>query len=317
MELLFALSLVMFLAYANGANDNFKGVATLYGCGLTNYRGALGWATLTTVLGSLTALLLATGLLETFSGKGLVPDSVVSLKIFSLSVAFAAAITVMLATRFGFPISTTHALTGALVGAGFFASSQGVNLIKLGSTFFLPLLLSPFLSFILAAFLYWVMSRLNKENSGWFNRLHFLSAGTVCFARALNDTPKIAAILLIGTELPPRIAISFVASGMALGGLIHSKKIAETLSHRVTAMNETQGLMGNLTTGFLVIFASHLGLPVSTTHVACGSLFGIGVFTRQAHFNIIGGILLSWLITLPVAASLGALSFFTLSKLGF
>lgn len=317
MEFVSALFLVLFLAYANGANDNFKGVATLYGSGLTDYRGALGWATLTTILGSLTALILATGLLATFSGKGLVPDAVVALKIFSVSVAFAAAITVMLATRLGFPISTTHALTGALVGAGFFASSEGVNLTKLGTAFFLPLLLSPVLSFILAAFFFWGVSQLLKENSPWFNRLHFLSAGTVCFARALNDTPKIAAILLNGATLKPQLAISLVAVCMALGGLVHSKKIAETLSHRVTTMDETQGLMGNLTTGFLVIFASRLGLPVSTTHVACGSLFGIGTLTRKANFKIIGGILLSWLITLPVAASLGALSFLFLQKLGF
>ena len=66
---------VMALAYANGANDNFKGVATLFGSRTTDYRRALGWATAATLLGSLLAVWLATQLLARFSGKGLVPDA--------------------------------------------------------------------------------------------------------------------------------------------------------------------------------------------------------------------------------------------------
>ena len=67
----------IFLAYANGANDNFKGVATLFGSGTTSYKKALWWATFTTLLGSLAALFISTKLVTAFSGKGLVPDSVV------------------------------------------------------------------------------------------------------------------------------------------------------------------------------------------------------------------------------------------------
>ena len=63
---------VICLAYANGANDNFKGVATLFGSGTTDYRRALTWATITTLLGSLTAVVLAETLLKSFTGKGLV-----------------------------------------------------------------------------------------------------------------------------------------------------------------------------------------------------------------------------------------------------
>src|SRR5262249_44690592 len=67
---------VLFLAYSNGANDNFKGVATLFGSGISNYRIALAWATVTTLAGSLLALVLAHGLVARFQGKGLVPDAV-------------------------------------------------------------------------------------------------------------------------------------------------------------------------------------------------------------------------------------------------
>src|SRR3954466_3761208 len=97
---LFAIALgVLFLAYANGANDNFKGVATLFGSGTTGYRGALAWGTLTTFAGSLTAVILSAQLVDRCSGKGLVPDALVGSPHFVGAVALAAASTVLLATR--------------------------------------------------------------------------------------------------------------------------------------------------------------------------------------------------------------------------
>lgn len=92
-----------FLAYSNGANDNFKGVASLYGSRTASYRTAISWATITTFAGSITAIFLAQALLKRFSGKGLVPDSIVGSQQFLLAVALGAALTVILATRFGFP----------------------------------------------------------------------------------------------------------------------------------------------------------------------------------------------------------------------
>src|SRR3989338_7211961 len=144
---------VAFLAYANGANDNFKGVATLFGSRTTDYRKALWWATLTTFAGSCAAILFSGGLVKAFSGHGLVPDLLTHDPRFLLAVGLGAALTVMLATMTGFPISTTHALTGGLVGAGLTAVGA-VNAGKLGQSFFLPLAISPFLSFAATAVLY-------------------------------------------------------------------------------------------------------------------------------------------------------------------
>jgi PiT family inorganic phosphate transporter len=114
-----------FLAYANGANDNFKGVASLYGCEAASYRTAIAWATSTTFAGSITAIFLAQALLKKFSGKGLVPDAIVGSTPFLLAVVIGAALTVILATRFGFPISTTHGLMGALIAPGLSRSATG------------------------------------------------------------------------------------------------------------------------------------------------------------------------------------------------
>src|SRR2546430_16625030 len=121
-----------FLAYSNGANDNFKGVASLFGSRTCSYRTAISWATVATFAGSLAAIFLAQGLLKKFSGKGLVPDSFTASPEFLLAVAIGAGATVIIATLTGFPISTTHGLTGALVGAGLVATAGQVNLSVLG-----------------------------------------------------------------------------------------------------------------------------------------------------------------------------------------
>jgi PiT family inorganic phosphate transporter len=137
---------------------------------------------------------------------------------------------------------------------------------------------------------------------------HYLSAGAVSFARGLNDTPKIAALLLAGNLVAPNIAIGVVAVTMAVGGLVSARRVAATMSYRVTEMNPGQGFTANLITALLVIGASRFSLPVSTTHVSCGSLFGIGAVTGQAHWKVIGNIVLAWVITLPLSGTLAALS---------
>jgi inorganic phosphate transporter, PiT family len=363
---------VCFLAYSNGANDNFKGVASLYGSGAASYGTALGWATLTTFAGSITSIFLAKSLLAKFSGKGLIPDSLVTSEHFLLAVVLGAALTVILATLTGFPVSTTHGLTGALVGAGLLAVGGQVNFAALQKSFLTPLLLSPVLAIGVGASVYvalrffrlkfgvtkeWCICVGSEERvlampqpgsalarqatspeysvmlaeagacaeryAGSFigvraqrimDAAHFLSAGVVCFARALNDTPKMAAMLLIVKVLNIRWGFAAVAVMMLIGGLIHSRKIAETMSKKITEMNHGQGFSANFATGILVILASVFGLPVSTTHVAVGSLFGIGLVTGKANPKVMTGIVLSWIITLPCAAALSAAGYWLITK---
>ena len=360
-----------FLAYSNGANDNFKGVATLFGSDTANYKNAIRWATLTTFIGSICSIFLADALVKSFSGKGLVPAFVAGSPEFLAAVALGAACTVMLATITGFPISTTHSLTGALVGAGLIAVGQNLNFAVLGKKFFLPLLLSPFIAVTLAAIAYTVFrairvrlgitkewcvclgekervipiyetssalamrsvstldisisdeetctQRYNGSILGFnvqdlLDYAHFLSAGIVSFARGLNDTPKIVALLLVIKAFGVKWGMLAVAIGMAAGGLISAKKVAQTISKKITPMNHGQGFTANVVTGILVIFASGLGLPVSTTHVSVGSIFGIGTITRQANVKVVSEILMSWVLTLPIAAILSAIIYFLLNS---
>ena len=354
---------VCFLAFSNGANDNFKGVASLFGSGAASYRVALTWATVTTLAGSLCALFLAQTLLIKFSGKGLAPDELTQSVSFITAVAAGAGITVILATRLGFPISTTHALLGALSGSTLWATGT-IKFGALGTSFVLPLLLSPVVAVLLAIVIYSSFRHIRQRkaisnllclcvetqptlSTAYFadnrnslltgqsqtliidnqsacnNRytgvifgfdlkkimdaMHFLSAGAVCFARGLNDTPKITALLLLapGFSLPTKMGL--IAIFMAVGGLLNARRVAETMSHKITRISHGQGLSANLTTALLVISASKLGLPVSTTHVTVGALFGIGLTTKNTNTRMMTSILLSWLLTLPCAALCAAM----------
>jgi len=354
---------VLLLSWSNGSNDNFKGVSTIYGSGAASYRGAIAWATATQLAGSLLALALAAGLIEAFSAKGLVPDSVANGPSFLAAAALGAAATVLMATIFGLPVSTTHALLGSLVGAGL-ATGAGVRLGVLGKSFVLPLLLSPMLAATLSAILQSAArtarrrlglvpssclcvdsdrtqrtvlagegiatglaagvhlaittgndcpehgrGRLVAVTAGRaMEAAHFLSAGAVCFARGLNDTPKIAGVLLGAKALGPGLGLPLIAFAMATGGLIGARRVAETMSKRISSIDPGQGFIASLTTAGLVIAASLFSLPVSTTHVATGGIFGIGMATGTTRWRTVLTILAAWVTTLPLGAALGALS---------
>lgn len=362
---------VIVLSYANGANDNFKGVATLFGSGTTRYRGALAWATITTLLGSLAAVFFASQLIKAFRGNGLVDESLVANPSYVAAVAFGAGLTVLLATRLGMPVSTTHALIGAMVGSGIAASSQ-IGAAVLGDKLLKPLLVSPFIAMGATLLIYpllksarkrlgvteetcicigkevmetvpagctpavltervdhWSVTKddsatcssryagqvLGIEATAILDRLHFLSAGLVSFARGLNDTPKIAAMLLVVPAFTGFSACAAVGCVIAVGGLLSARRVAETMSQRITTLNHGQGFTANFLAGVIIIGASRLGLPVSTTHVSCGALFGIGAATGMARWATIATILVAWVITLPLGGVLGFGGFVLLQEI--
>ena len=98
-------------------------------------------------------------------------------------------------------------------------------------------------------------------------------------------------------------AMTYAAIGlvMTIGGLLFVRRIAEVMSQKITKMDASEGLTGNLVTAFLVIIASKMGLAVSTTHVSVGALFGIGAENGKADKRKVFEIILSWILTLPIA----------------
>ena len=137
------LAAVFFLAFANGANDNFKGVATLRHSRHYSFGRAVAWAAVWTALGSVAGIWFATKLLPIFSGAGLI-HSGIDAESFLVAVGGGAALTVFVAVKIGMPISTTHALAGALTGVALFSGGwSNFHPGVLGMTVFLPLLLTP------------------------------------------------------------------------------------------------------------------------------------------------------------------------------
>jgi PiT family inorganic phosphate transporter len=356
------IAAVLLLAFMNGANDNFKGVATLYGSGVLDYRRALALATVSTAVGSALSVLLASGLVRAFSGKGIVPQEVLD-PTFLLAVALGAGITLVVATRLGLPISTTHALVGGLTGAGLAVAGPALDLGALGPAFVLPLLAGPLLAIGLAhqglrlgtRATRWAGIDSQTRWSGlgeWMaegqlspapvrthagatvqraalaeaepreeqvryrgelggvsaeslaSNAHLWSASLVGFARGLNDTPKILGLLVGASALSPFAGTVAITLAMAAGGILAARPVGETMGRKITRMTPGQGLIGNMTTSVLVIGASRFGLPVSTTHVSTGGIFGIAGANGPPRWRMIGEIGLAWATTLPLAAAL-------------
>ena len=349
---------VLLLAASNGANDNFKGVATLYGSRTASYWTSLGWASITTLAGSLCSVFLARTLLKAFTGAGLVPPDIAAQTGFALAVAGGAGLTVAVAAWRGLPVSTTHALVGAMSGAGLVAVGMGVHFASLGKTFLLPLLASPVIAIIPAFFIAPLLRRLvaraqhkridclcveqgaiatpagvlmratatlrvgsvaecadtgartllRFDARGVVDALLFLSGGAVSFARGLNDTPKLAALLLPIAMLDGREAVLAVGVAMLVGGLLGARRVARTMSDKITNLDLGAALAASLTTSLLVSTASINGHPVSTTHVSVGALVGAGLTgQRGVNRKVINGIVLSWVATLPIGALFGAM----------
>lgn len=358
---------VCFLAYSNGANDNFKGVATLLGSRTSSYRTALWWACGTTLAGAVFSIFFSRLLVLRFSGQELVPAAVAQSPAFVLAVALAAALTVITATTFGLPISTTHGLVGALLGAGLVAARSEVQFSALTNLIVMPLLLSPILAIVLCYGLYRFIERtasrfgradaicvcaeaslplavyaadsadisdgpsimqplvgtriecenwrawplVNLRSTAILDCAHYFSAGIVSFARGLNDTPKIAALLSL-TSVPLAYGFIGVAVAMMLGGLLNARKVAATMSDGITPLTHPQGFAANVVTGALVLFASRTGIPVSTTHVSVGSLFGVGIANGSVNKRKLNQIVLAWVFTLPAATVSAALLYLLL-----
>lgn len=161
-----AFVLLLALAFANGANDVSKAIATLVGSGVTGYRTAILWGTAWTVLGAVLSGVIATAMVKTFS-QGLLAPGVSASPNLVVAVLVGAMLWVLVASRTGLPVSTTHALTGAIVGAGLLAfGREGLLWEGIGKKIVLPLILSPLLALALSLVLHPLTRRLAARWEG-------------------------------------------------------------------------------------------------------------------------------------------------------
>lgn len=318
------LILVLALAWANGANDVSKGIATLVGSGSADAKRAVIWGTFWTVMGGLAAALWGGALVSAFSHAFVTAGLAADLSFVACSVLGAAA-WVGAALWIGLPVSTTHALLGGVVGAALpIGGVDALELDAIAHKAALPLLVSPLLAIILCVAMLRAVSIVRRKERSKAREvgtagvsLHWLSSGATSFARALNDVPKIAAFLILASSIAPVtpllqsestfLAIVLVTIAMAVGSLWGGFRVLRVLAYQVATVNSDSGVVANLGTSLLVLAASPLGLPVSTTHVSSGALIGVRLAgKKKPKQDALKNVLFGWIVTLPVAAAFAA-----------
>jgi len=364
--------LVLSLAFANGSNDVSKAIATLVGSGVANYRTAMLWGTGWTVVGAGLAGLVATAMVKTFS-QGLLAPEVPSSPLIAVAVLIGAVVWVLVASRSGLPVSTTHALTGAIVGVGLMAfGSEGMLWDGIGKKIVLPLILGPMLALLVAALFHPLVRMLTARWEGaclcvmpparalimidthgttrtlfqtsalgqpvmavpsqcdraglrglvvGLDGLHWCSSGLASLARGMNDAPKVAAMLLLGTAVTtwssPAVQTTVffvVAVAMGIGSYAGGLRVTRVLAENVTQMDHSEGLTANCTTSSLVLASAIMGLPVSTTHVGSSAIIGIGLLkgVRGVQWTTVRDMVLAWIVTLPASGLLAAFAYYLL-----
>jgi len=360
------------IAYANGSNDISKTIATLAGAGVTSVKRAIIWGCFWMVVGGLTGIYWGVAIIKNLTENVYLTSDTVPIEM-ALSIAVAPIIWVFLSTFKKWPVSTTHAIVGSLIGAGIIA--LGADLIaweKVGQKIALPLLISPFASIFLAIILtpflkkilrktgehqicFSPLPRVSKSLAATNNMqidgliettesdctvcktdtmtkagvytlqlsedtMHWVTSGMLSFARGLNDTPKLIAVILplaLATNNTLHTGFFILAAGaMGLGGLISGKRITEVLGFKITKLSHEQGFIANLVSAFLVIGASKMGMPVSTTHVSASAIMGTGIADKtKLQTDTVISMLLAWLVTVPASATIAIVCFLILQKI--
>jgi PiT family inorganic phosphate transporter len=235
----------------------------------------------------------------------------------------------LLTWLFGIPSSSSHALFGGLIGAGLAAlGSAGVNWSGISSKVLIPAVASPFIAGIVAACGTWLVYRITrkvatKRREEGFRWGQIATASLVSLAHGTNDAQKtmgVIALALITTGhltgdvrkngLPVWI-IFCCALAIGLGTYIGGWRVIRTLGKGLVEIESPQGLAAEASSAAVILTSSAAGMALSTTHVATGSILGSGVGKpgAEVRWAVAGRMVVAWLITLPAAGLVGALSY--------
>jgi inorganic phosphate transporter, PiT family len=309
--------LAFYLAWNLGANDVANSMATSVGSKAITLPQALTIAALLEFSGALlfgqtVSQKLATGVIDVGQFAA-TPDRFV---LGMLAVLLSSGLWMNLATILGFPVSSSHAVVGAI--AGFGAISLGltaVNWSGLGVISF-AWVLTPVVSGTIAAALYFISSKLPEAIP--FAKLQVLSACSVAFAHGSNDVgnaiaPFAAILQVIKTGTVPVETLPIPLWVLAIGGLgivgglaVWGKKVILTVGEQLVAIEPKGGFCAELATAIAVLAATFGGLPVSTSHALVGAVVGIGLVQGEVQWGKLRSIVLTWVATIPIAVLLSA-----------
>jgi len=234
--------------------------------------------------------------------------------------------------KYGIPSSSSHALIGGLCGAAIIHG--GLPTVLWGGIVkkvLIPLVGSPamgfILGFILMGFIFRTLAHVHPGRvSASFRYLQIGSAAAMAFTHGLNDAQKSMGIItmaLVSTRIIPEPVVPTwvvlsCAVAMALGTSVGGWRIIKTMGHKIIRLEPVHGFAAETSSAIVLFVTSHFGMPVSTTHVISGSIFGVGSSKRLSavRWGVAQNMVMAWILTLPAAGLVAALSYELLMLLG-
>ncbi len=308
----------LFFDFTNGFHDTANSIATTVSTRAMSPRAAVAMA----------AILNVAGAFVSFEVAATIANDIVDQQSITLSVVLAGlvgAITWNLITWFyGLPSSSSHALIGGMLGSA--VAAAGWDVVQWGGLkekVLVPSLVAPFLgvaiAFALILAITWIVARRRPTRVNWlFRRAQLVSGGFVAFTHGTNDAQKtmgIIALALVASghlaadfDRPPTWVIVSAALAMGAGTYAGGWRIIRTLGTRIAKIDPPQGFAAQTACAGILWATAHNGFPVSTTHTISGSVLGAGAIKgfSAVRWGVAGNILLAWVLTIPMAALVGA-----------
>ncbi|MHB8155982.1 MAG: inorganic phosphate transporter [Desulfocucumaceae bacterium] len=331
MEVAFLMTIVVvFLAlsfdFINGFHDTANAIATSISTKALPPRVAIALASSMNLLGALTF----TGVAKTIGGKIADPFSLNNGLYIVIAALIDAIIWNLVTWYYGVPSSSSHALIGSLTGAVFTAAGfQAVNM-KGFISILEALILSPIAAFIIG---FIVMSLIKiifrKAHPSKINRrfrtLQIFTAAWQAFSHGTNDAQKSMGIITFALiaggfqqsmDIPVWVKIS-CAIAMALGTSVGGWRIIQTVGTRIMKIEPANGFAADFSSACVILIATVLKMPVSTTHVISSSIMGVGSAKRfyQVKWGTAQKIVTAWIITLPITFVLASITFLIINTL--
>ena len=319
--LVLVIVIALIFDFTNGFHDTANSIATMVGTRALDPKLAVIYAAILNFFGALAGHEVAATV-----GKGIIEANA---DLATLEVALAgltgAIVWNIVTWFFGLPSSSSHALVGGLVGAGV-AAGTTVHWNGVKDKVLIPSLLAPTLGLIGGLLIMGVLLRASvrlSPGSGntMYRRLQLFSGGWLSFSHGLNDAQKTMGVMMLAliaagnlpttTVEPPMWVKVSAALAMGLGTYAGGWKIIKTLGGKVVKMSPMQGFSASIAGAGILTWAEHNGMPVSTTHCVTGCVLGAGSAKRlsSVRWTVVGEIVTAWVMTLPMAALVGAVAF--------
>jgi PiT family inorganic phosphate transporter len=309
--------------YTNGFHDAANAIATTVSTRALTPRVALVLAAVMNLVGAH----LSTAVANTVGGIITPPAGGQGLVLVAAGVVGAIAWN-LITWWFGLPSSSSHALIGGLVGAAL-AGGAAIQWHAIRSKVIVPMVISPvvggLIGFVFMLLLLWLFRRANPHRAKRGFRLgQIVAAAAMSLGHGLQDAQKTMGVITLALlttghirafHVPAWVVVACALS-LSAGTYAGGYRIMRTLGRRVFKVDNTAGFAAQTVASSVLYLTSHWGLPVSTTHVVTGSLTGVGA-TRNlsaVRWNVAGGIVVAWVVTLPAAALVGALVYAVLGS---